>query len=363
MTVAGRKRLIDLSRLMGLVSRDAIVPSAPVPNGPEARRPAPAGLRAYRVAGAGLEPLPEGAALTEAIWIDLIRPRPKEAERMGSELGIEVPTREDMEEIEVSNRFYRENGIDVMTVILPGESLEGGQVSGPVSFILMPDRLITVRHHGPRPFDTFPTRADRSSTGCGSHRRLFLGLVEEIVARFADLLEAASGTLDAIGKRVYAGTQEELSAEELKEALRSIGRQGEVLARVRLGILTVDLMLSMFSLWSQGESDAEHLKGFVKTLARDLQSLSVHGDFLGSRVGLATDTTLGMVNLAQNQTVRIVSVVAVLFLPPTMIGTVYGMNFEVMPELGWAFGYPTAILAMVLSAALCWAYFKWRGWL
>jgi magnesium transporter len=89
----------------------------------------------------------------------------------------------------------------------------------------------------------------------------------------------------------------------------------------------------------------------------------VHADFLSGRVGLATDTTLGMVNLSQNQTVRIVSVVAVLFLPPTLIGTIYGMNFDHMPELGWVFGYPAAVVAMVASAVLSWAYFKWRGWL
>jgi magnesium transporter len=275
-----------------------------------------------------------------------------------------VPTLEDMEEIEISSRFYRQPGHDVMTVILPGHQPDGTQLSGPVSFILAPDRLVTVRHHAPRPFETFPLRADRSSTGCVTPGRLFMGLVEEIVARLADHIEGAGRQLDAIAARVYAGTAQELTQEELGEALRTTGRQGEVLARVRLGLLTVERMLSVWGLWSEDDHlDGRVLRTHLKSLQRDIQALEVHADFLSGRVGLATDTTLGMVNLSQNQTVRIVSVVAVLFLPPTLIGTVYGMNFDVMPELEWVWGYPMALVAMVASAVLSWAYFKWRGWL
>jgi magnesium transporter len=283
--------------------------------------------------------------------------------RAKEELGVEVPTLADMEEIEVSNRFYREDGHDFMTVVLPGQTPDGVQVSGPVTFILTPGRLVTVRHHAPRPFETFPMRADRSSTGCDTHQRLFLGLVEEIVSRFADLLEAAGRALDVIAARVYAGSSQPLTPAQLEEALRSVGREGEVLARVRLGLLTVERMLSVWGLWIEDRPEAKALRPHIKTLMRDMQALEVHADFLSARVGLATDTTLGMVNLSQNQTVRIVSVVATLFLPPTLIGTVYGMNFHNMPELDWVWGYPLALGVMVLSAVTSWAYFKWRGWL
>ena len=320
-------------------------------------------LAAYRLADRRLEPLPSGAPLAEAIWIDLHAPDESEAARVTAELGIEVPTLEDMEEIEISNRLYREDGHDVMTVILPGHRPDGSQLSGPVTFIVAPDRLLSVRHHAPRPFETFPLRADRSSTGCETPGRLFMGLVEEIVARLADHIEGTGRQLDAIAARVYAGTSQELDQAELGEALRGTGRQGEDLARVRLGLLTLERMLSVWSLWSEDRGDAKVLRPHLKSLQRDIQALEVHADFLSGRVDLATNTTLGMVNLSQNQTVRIVSVVAVLFLPPTLIGTVYGMNFDVMPELGWAFGYPMAIVAMVLSAVRSWAYFKWRGWL
>ncbi len=320
-------------------------------------------LFAYRLVDRRLERLGPDAPLSDAIWVDLYKPEAEEAARAGAEFGVEVPTLEDMEEIEISNRLYRENGAEVMTVIVPGHTPEGTQLSGPVTFILVDGRMVTVRHHAPRPFETFPSRADRSSTGRDNHLRLFLGLVEEIVARQADHIEAAGRALDQVAARVYAGAREALTTEELEEALRTTGRIGEDIARVRLGLLTIERMLSVFQLWNEERPEGKALRGTVKTLLRDIQALEVHGDFLSGRVGLATDTTLGMVNLTQNQTVRIVSVVSVLFLPPTMIGTIYGMNFDVMPELGWLWGYPMALVAMVASAVGSWAYFKWQGWL
>jgi magnesium transporter len=320
-------------------------------------------LFAYRLVERRLERLPPGADLGEAIWVDLYRPQPEQAAQVQAELGVEIPSLEDMEEIEISNRLYRENGHDVMTVVLPGKTPDGVQTSGPATFMMMPGRLVTVRHHAPRPFETFPLRADRSSVGCDTHLRLFLGLVDEIIARLADHIEAAGRSLDTIAARVYASTREALSQEELEESLRGIGRLGEDLARVRLGLLTMERMLSVFQLWNEDRPEARALKTPIKSMIRDMQALEVHADFLSGRVGLATDTTLGMVNLSQNQTVRIVSVVAVLFLPPTLIGTVYGMNFHNMPELDERWGYPVALSLMVLSALGSWAYFKWRGWL
>ncbi len=323
-------------------------------------------LHAYRLAAGRLVPLTEGEPLSGAIWADLFRPSAAEAERVRAELGVEVPTLEDMEEIEVSNRLYREPGADYMTVVLPGHEPDGRQVTGPATFVLTPARLVTVRHHAPRPFETFPSRADRSSTGCETPARLFLGLVEEIVARLADHVEGASRSLDALAAQVYAGTArsgEALDAAVLGEALRAVGRVGETLGRVRLGLLTVERMLSVWGLWSDESGKGGGLRTHVKTLMRDIQALEVHADFLSGRVSLASDTTLGLVNLQQNQTVRIVSVVAVLFLPPTLIGTIYGMNFALMPELGQAWGYPAALGLMVASAVLCWAWFRWRGWL
>ena len=132
-------------------------------------------LYAYQICGHALGPLTPDQPLDSAVWIDLYRPLDRQVAQAEA-LGIEIPTLADMEEIEISNRLYREDGAEFMTVILPGRNPEGTQISGPATFILTASQLVTVRHHAPRPFETYPVRADRSSTGCQTHLRLFLGL-------------------------------------------------------------------------------------------------------------------------------------------------------------------------------------------
>jgi magnesium transporter len=318
-------------------------------------------IAAWRLNGDRLARMDLGQELSEAIWIDLWRPLPEQAARVAA-LGVEVPTFEDMEEIEVSNRIYRENGRDYMTVVLPGSSPDGARVSWPVTFILDGQRLITVRHHAPRPFETFGARAERSHSDCSTPTRLFLGLVDEIVSRLADLLEIAGKALDAAAAKAFAG-EREFTGEELQETLKSIGRDGEAIAQVRLALLTIERMLVVFGVRIEEIPGEKSQRATVKGLVRDVQALEVHADFLSARLGLVGDTTLGLINLDQNKTIRIVSVVAALFLPPTLIASAYGMNFAHMPELNWTWGYPAALALMVASALATWAYFKWKGWL
>lgn len=303
-------------------------------------------------------PMKPGTELAQSIWIDLYRPLDSQVAAV-EELGHEVPTLADMEEIEISNRLYREEGTDVMTVVLPGHTPDGDHIAGPVSFILGPHRLVTVRHHAPRSFDTFPERADRSTAGCHTPERVFLGLIEEIVARQADLLEAIGRALDSVSSHVLS----EASPIALRSALGEVGRQGELLGRIRLALLTLERALSFYDQTLSTHPQGRELHAIVKGQIRDIGSLAVHGDFLASRVSLSVDATLGMINLAQNNTVRIVSVVTALFLPPTLIASAYGMNFANMPELDKSWGYPFALGLMVASAVGTWAFFKWKDWL
>lgn len=317
-------------------------------------------LGAYRFAAGRLEKLEPGAALDGAIWIDLWRPMPPQVAAVEG-LGVPVPSLEDMEEIELSSRLYHEDGRAFMTVVLPGLTPEGEQVSGPVTFILGPDRLVTVRHHAPRPFETYPPRAGKSAAGCGSSERVFLGLVDEVVGRLADHLETAGRGLDEV-TRMATGMADARRTEALEAALARIGTEGERISRVRLALLTVQRMLGFHAL--QGEGALDHGgKAVLKGLNRDVQALEVHADFLSARVGLATDTTLGMINLRQNATSRTLSVVAVLFLPATLIASIFGMNFSWMPGLSLSWGFPAAVVLMLVTALGSWAYFKWRGWM
>lgn len=319
-------------------------------------------LYAYSESAGKLVKLAADEPLTGALWLDLYQPAPEEVTALAA-LGVEVPTLDDMEEIEISNRLYRENGVDYMTVVLPGFSESRTPISGPVSFIMSQGRLVTVRHHAPRPFETYPERADKVGHGCAVAEEIFLGLMEEIIGRMADLLEGIGRGMDEVSRTVFNPQNGQLAPLRLQVALERVGREGDLLGRVRLALLTLERAVGFFShnLRDQGH-DPAHL-AFVKALMRDIAALEVHGDFLSSRIALATDATLGMINLQQNSTVRIVSVVAVLFLPPTLIASIYGMNFRVMPELEKGWGYPMALGLMLASGAATYLFFKWKKWL
>ncbi len=313
-------------------------------------------LTAYALSGDALLP---GAALESALWIDLLQPDAAELAAMAA-LGIEVPTLADMEEIELSNRLYHEGDTHVMTVVLTGQTPETeARISGPVSFLLSPLRLVTVRHHRPRSFETFAPRAGRTVAGTASPAAIFLGLTEEIIGRLADHLEEIGRGLDTVSGTIYAADPARRTQERLQVSLQRIGREGEMLSRLRLSLLTLARAVGFV----QPLPALRPLADGAAVLVRDLQALEVHADFLGQRLALTSDATLGMIDLAQNATVRIVSVVSALFLPPTLIASIYGMNFAVMPELAQTWGYPAALVLMLASAAISWAFFKWKKWL
>lgn len=317
-------------------------------------------LIAYAAHDGGLTLLPE-SNLAAAVWIDLMEPTSPERAAVEA-LGLALPTLAEMEEIELSNRLYREDDIDTMTVVMSGQQADKSRVTAPVSFILTPERLVTLRHHNPRPFETYPERAGKVGPGFARADQVFLSLCEEIIGRQADHLEASGRALDEVSATIYS-PKRDTRAETLQHLLVRVGHEGEMLGKVRLALLTLGRAISYYQQTMKDRPDGKALVATVQGLQRDIQALEVHADFLSSRVALASDATLGMIDLAQNATVRIVSVVAVLFLPPTLIASIYGMNFRVMPEVAHPWGYPAALAAMLASAGVTFFYFKWRKWL
>lgn len=319
-------------------------------------------LYAYASDGNRLVRLPPGTNPDGALWIDLYRPQPQQVAAVAA-LGYEIPTLEDMEEIEISNRLYREAAVDYMTVVLPGMSETRRPVTGPVTLILGHGRLVTVRHHVPRPFETYPERADKAWAGCSTSEQVMLGLLEDIVGRLADILEMAGRTVDQLSTEIFAADDSPAKPQALARVLEKVGREGDRLGNIRLSLLTLERALGFFGQTLDARADGDGLRHHVKALSRDIQALEVHGDFLSNRVALASDATIGMINLVQSSTVRIVSVVAVLFMPPTLVASIYGMNFEIMPELSQPWGYPYALGLMLASAIGTYAFFRWKNWL
>lgn len=319
-------------------------------------------IRAFHADGLGLRVTenPDRATMATALWIDLLEPEPAEAMTLAG-LGLNVPSLEDMEEIELSNRLYQENGIDYLTVVLPGQTLADQQIAAPVTFILSTDRLVTVRHHTPRPFITFPERAEKTGLGVNSPDHVLLGLTQEIIGRLADHLEGVGRALDQVARLIYQPQAQ--NQETLRHALAQIGNEGERLGRVRLALLTLGRALNHIDPVIARHSGTKKLAMAIKTELRDIDALDQHANFLDSRLALASGATLGTIDLAQNQTVKIVSLVSVLFLPPTLIASVYGMNFASMPELAHPWGYTASLGLMLASAVVSWAVFRWKGWL
>lgn len=299
------------------------------------------------------------------VWADVVSPTREEEAAIGQWVGVGIPTREEMDEIEISSRLYMENGAFFMTATLPAQAGETGQTMGPVSFVLARDRLVTVRYHEPRAFKTFPQRAEATDLHCTDGRSVLVGLLEAIVDRLADLLETASRDVIEMATHIFHPTERKASKRDLgfQLTLRKIGRKEEFISNIQDSLVSLQRLSGFLGAAILPAKDERDLKTRVKTLSRDIQSLSAHAESLSQKITFLLDATLGMINIEQNAIIKIVSIAAVVFLPPTLVASVYGMNFAGMPELGWAYGYPVALGIMILAAVLPFWWFKSKGWL
>lgn len=297
-----------------------------------------------------------------AVWWDLSEPTPPEEQQLEAQLGLDLPTREEMMEIEATSRLYSEDGGHFMTVLVPSRTDGDDAVISPITFILIEHRLITIRYTEPRAFTTFPQRAAKADLGLGDGVSILLVLLESIVDRLADVLERAERDIDVISGHVF-GSAEGTARKEAgwKTTLAEIGRKGGLTSKIRGSLATLERMVAY--LGSRLAGEGTETREQLMALAADIRSLTDHAGFIDQKIIFLLDATLGMITIEQNATIKIFSVVSVIFLPPTLVASVYGMNFEFMPELSWPFGYPFAIGVMILSAMMPYLYFKRRNWL
>jgi magnesium transporter len=301
----------------------------------------------------------------DAVWIDLVRPSDAEEGLVESMLGIDIPTREEMQEIEDTSRLYHEGDVLFMTisVIVRFES-DKPEIS-PVTFILAGDRLVTLRYDEPKSFTTFLAHAERHPSVCATGSAALAGLLEAIVDRIADILEYVGRDIDDVSTAIFdrePGGKARISGLDFQELLRRVGRSQGRTAKVRDSLVSLGRLLSFLAL-PREERHHKGLHDHVDSLTRDVSSLTQHGSSIASIINFQLDALLGMINVEQNGIIKIFSVASVALMPPTLIASIYGMNFKAMPELDWGFGYPAALALMVVSAVLPYLYFKRRGWL
>ena len=304
-------------------------------------------------------PLPDTAC-----WIDLLHPTPEEEARVEALIGVEVPSRDELRDIEPSSRLYMENGAAYLTASVVWKADTDFAEITDIGFVLTGKRLVTIRYAEPKAFSIFAANAHRELVGLGGHD-VVTRLLEAMVDRGAEVLENRSRQIDTLSGRIfYSGGQNnpETATRDLESMLGIIAGHQRTVAKVRESLMSLSRVSGFLQILPEISGD-KTMKQRCRSVARDIQSLSEHADFISENVVFQLDAALGLISVQQNQVMKVVSVAAVVFLPPTFIGTVYGMNFQDMPELTHPWAYPIALGVMAISAIGPYLWFKRKGWL
>ncbi|MDX2307431.1 MAG: magnesium transporter CorA family protein [Hyphomicrobium sp.] len=319
----------------------------------------------YHFGNGGLSKCPPDAKVTDsAVWIDLLNPTLEEEHEVEAFLGLDVPTRAEIREIEASNRFYEENGGAFMTCVVMHNIEDPVPLTSTLTFILKDQRLITLRYSEPRSFPIFATRAEKGAAPCQSGAFIMIGILEVLVQRHADLIERIQDEVEKIAQGVFnLNTTRRDASKRLDVQLRKIGKEGDLVSRMLEAAASIDRVLNFFHATGKKRGYDDQILDRITTAHRDVNSIMEHARFLTNRIGFLVEATLGMIATEQNQIIKLFSVMAVMLMPPTLVASIYGMNFEFMPELKWQIGYPLALLTMLVSGILPYIYFRRKGWL
>ncbi|MCK8786442.1 magnesium transporter CorA family protein [Roseomonas sp. NAR14] len=329
--------------------------------------PAPAGAAAAGANGALPDSLPDSLP-PGTLWLDLLDGTEAEKEFVTRHTGLRVPSRAALSEIETSSRLAVRG--DALYLSTPVASRAAGHtpVVTPVGLLLSPRHLVTIRFAPLTAFDTYGAEVDSEDTD--TERRdcsavLLAGLLDAIVDRLADLLEQIGAELDRLSTHAFAANEHHRPVRAdaaLRAALRSVGKEGERLSRLRDTLLGVGRIVPFVE-----EAAAKWLPatlhGRFRSLRQDIASLNDYDTQLANKVQFLLDATLGFISIEQNNTIRLLTVVSIVGIPPTLVASIYGMNFKVMPELDWAWGYPYGLAMIAVSAILPLLWFRLKGWL
>ena len=299
-----------------------------------------------------------------AVWIDLIKPSPGEDRAVEQLTGIAVPTREDMQEIEISSRLYIENSARYMTATLMCHSDTDMPRTTAVTFILVGHRLVTVRYDAPKPFALVENKLGRSCAPTITGELVLMELLDAVIDRCADILERAGSEIDQVSHEIFEPESERHGhAKRYSQILIAIGRKGDLTSKVRESLVSIGRVVTFMSAVMEGIKWSKDMREQLKTMQRDVSSLTDHSSYLSNKITFVLDAMLGVVNLEQNNIIKLFSVMAVVLMPPTLIASIYGMNFKVMPELEWVHGYPMALVMMLAAAVVPYLLFRWKKWL
>jgi magnesium transporter len=318
----------------------------------------PSGTSLERIELDPKRPVPEAG-----IWFDLVNPTFAEDKLLERHLGIAVPTREEMQEIEVTSRLYVENNARYMTATLMCQSETERPKTTAVTFILSGHRLVTVRYDEPRPFLMVGNKLGRACPAGVNGEAVLMELLDAVIDRCADILERIGMDVDQVSHDIFEPDDGQTSrSTSYRNILKAIGRKGDLTSKVRESLVSIGRVLLYLANEADSMKWAKDTRAQLRGMQRDVQSLSDHAAYLSNKITFLLDAMLGVVNLEQNNIIKLFSVVAVVFMPPTLIASIYGMNFDIMPELKWGYGYYLALFIMLLAGIGPVIYFKWKKW-
>ena len=302
------------------------------------------------------------AAREHPLWIDLLDPTADEIASVAAQCGIQVPSREALQEVESSSRLKSAGGVLSVSMPLALQDAAAGFAPVPLGFMLSPEVLVTLRYSDVHTFTAVRARVvaepRMSSTG------VFVALIEGMVDFYADMLEGVSRSLSGISASAFGHATSpggKRVTRDLRESLHVVGTAGDQVSRVRESLLglqrLVGYVAEMAADWL-----APELRTRLKTAQQDLSSLVDFEAHLSDKTQFLLDAILGFINTEQNEIFKVLTIVSVVGIPPTLIASMYGMNFHNMPEYGWRWGYPYGLTLIALSILVPILWFRRRGW-
>ena len=306
-----------------------------------------------------------GTIPATATWIDLEEPTVDEEKLVEAVVGLNVPTQAELSEIEPSSRLFERNGAIYMTLSALRGIEDDEPTTTPIGFVLSGNRLVTVRYATPKPIRVFQEDLRREPDIGADSVTVLIRLLDAIIDRMADELETSGAEIERLSREIFRKNVDErrIPAKSLTQLLTSIGRAQALLAKIRLTGVSTARLLSFLDASGRIAQAPDGVRHHIASLGTDVRSLVDHSSFLGDNLIFLLDASLGLISVEQNAAMKLFSWAALVFLPPTLIAGVFGMNFRHMPELDWAYGYPLSLALMLASAVLPLWFLKRRGWI
>jgi magnesium transporter len=300
----------------------------------------------------------------DTFWIDLLNPTPEETARVAADCGLQIPSRESLQEIEASSRLRIENNVLYVSMPLAIQDAATGLSPVPLGFILSQRQLITVRYSDVHAFADVRKKVEKGV--CMNSTAVFSALIDAMVDVTADMLEKLSAELAAVSARIFGrqgvpASRNKSFTRALRDSVNAVGIAGDQLSRIRESVLGLQ-RIAGFVAEMTTEWHMQELKSHLKTARQDLASLVDFESHLSGKTQFLLDAVLGFINTEQNDIFKVLTIVSVVGIPPTLIASMYGMNFHNMPELSWRWGYPYGLALIVVSTLVPIVWFKRRGW-